>query len=176
VFCEKNRLTKKYESIRLSIMSNITLEDMKTYSDIAEDNLTNKIDTELKKYPEILYHNPCKQNYLDKVKKANKINVEEKQTSDNEWHINRKAVILNKQFLYLDNLIVMYKEKLGEHLMIMPYIRPGLVARKIFDNFYGKVNIVQVKDKTIVYDNSIDPYIEYEFEHSFLPDEKLLHR
>jgi hypothetical protein len=174
VFCTKFQNYINRKLVDMHVMQKDTIETMKYYSDIENDDLSEKIDFDVENTTIVKFHRTCYTRYKKKVEKEFAIDTK---ISEKECTKIRKihsivfssviseiehTVIILEQFLYLDRLVAVYKEKLLENELEIPqYVGCSYLKTKIEKKLKKKVGFTIVKEKTIVHKMDINPYDEY---------------
>jgi hypothetical protein len=179
----------KRKLVGMYVMQEGTIETMKFYSDIENDDLSDKIDFDVENTTIVKFHQTCYARYKKEVEKEFAIdtNISEKECNKiRKIHsiafssvlseIEHKVIIL-KQFLYLDKLVAVYKDKLLENELEIPqYVSCCYLKSKIEKKLKKKVGYTIVNEKTIVHKIDINPYEEHGFADPSLMTEQTLYR
>jgi hypothetical protein len=185
VFCTKFQRYSKRKLVDMYVMKEGTIETMKFYSDIENDDLSDKIDFDLENTTIVKFHEACYARYKKEVEKDT--NISEKECNKiRKIHsiafssviseIEHKVIIL-KQCLYLDKLVAVYKDKLLENELEIPqYVGCSYLKTKIEKKLKKKVGYTIMNKKTIVHKNDINPSDEYTFEDPSQMSEQTLYR
>jgi hypothetical protein len=185
VFCTKFQSYKKRKLVNMHVMQKDTIDTMKFYSDIKNDDLSDKIDFDVENTTIVKFHLACYKKYKIEVeidtniseKECNKIRKIHSIVFSSVISEIEQTVIILEQFLYLDKLVAVYKEKLLENELEIPkYVGCYYLKTKIEKKLQKKVGFTIVNEKTIVHKMNINPYDEYTFEDPPQMSEQTLYR